>query len=385
MKRIILLFPLFTFFFIACNNNPGDNTDVKNTQSSPAVAPDEYFISGTIANAPNTTIYLDKYSIAMRNEQINSATTSAEGAFTMKGKISERGLYLIRLNQNVNWLVILEPGKLELKADLNNIYNYTVEGSAEAKACAEFIVKAGQNQSLLNQLNQDYNQARMMNNVQEMLNVQQRYQAKHQENQNLIRAIIDSTNFTVLPVFAASLLNVEDNVDYLETFLAKAESRAPNSVYVKDLKEKIGGVTKLAVGRLAPDFELKSPKGETFKLSQTRGKVVLLDFWASWCRPCRVENPNVVRLYDQYSKKGFEVFSVSLDKDMNRWVDAIKQDNLKWKYHGSSLMYWQEPVAKMYEVSSIPQTFLIDKDGKIIAKNLRGAELEQKLKQIFGS
>ncbi len=98
-----------------------------------------------------------------------------------------------------------------------------------------------------------------------------------------------------------------------------------------------------------------------------------------------MENPNVVRLYDKYSGKGFEVFSVSLDKDMAKWVAAIQQDNLKWKSHGSNLMYWQEPVAKMYEVSSIPQTFLLDKEGRIIGKNLRGEALEQKLKELFGA
>src|SRR5690606_8690650 len=126
-------------------------------------------------------------------------------------------------------------------------------------------------------------------------------------------------------------------------------------------------------------------KGETFSLSDVKGKVVLLDFWASWCRPCRIENPNVVRLYQQYKDKGFTVFSVSLDNNMQKWVSAIEQDQLSWQYHGSNLLGWQCPVAQLYKVNSIPQTFLLDREGKIIGRNLRGIELENKLREIFGS
>jgi len=141
--------------------------------------------------------------------------------------------------------------------------------------------------------------------------------------------------------------------------------------------------TSTSIGALAPDIALPNPDGQTMKLSDLRGKVVLLDFWAAWCRPCRMENPNVVKAYKKYHDKGFEVFSVSLDRDKASWTKAIKDDELIWPYHVSDLKYWQSEAAKIYGVTGIPATFLIGKDGRIIAKNLRGAALENALKELF--
>jgi len=138
-----------------------------------------------------------------------------------------------------------------------------------------------------------------------------------------------------------------------------------------------------SIGAMAPDLAFENPDGKIMKLSNLKGKVVLLDFWAAWCRPCRMENPNVVRVYNKYNDKGFEVFSVSLDRDKASWIKAIHDDGLIWPNHVSDLGYWQSEAAKIYGVSAIPTTFLIDKEGRIIAKNLRGAELENKLKELF--
>lgn len=141
---------------------------------------------------------------------------------------------------------------------------------------------------------------------------------------------------------------------------------------------------RVVIGAEAPDMEFANPDGVMKKLSDLRGNIVLIDFWASWCRPCRMENPNVVRLYNKYHKKGFEVYSVSLDRDRNSWKRAIADDHLVWDNHVSDLGYWQSAGAKLYGVSSIPCTFLLDREGRIIAKNLRGEELHEALKKIFG-
>jgi thiol-disulfide isomerase/thioredoxin len=138
------------------------------------------------------------------------------------------------------------------------------------------------------------------------------------------------------------------------------------------------------IGNKAPDILLETPDGTELKLSSLKGQYVLLDFWASWCGPCRRENPNVVRLYNQYKDKGFTVFSVSLDDNKEQWIQAIQRDNLSWPNHVSDLMKWNSIVVQLYKFSGIPHTVLIDKNGNIIGKNLRGIQLEQKLAELFG-
>ncbi|MES2388488.1 MAG: TlpA disulfide reductase family protein [Bacteroidota bacterium] len=137
------------------------------------------------------------------------------------------------------------------------------------------------------------------------------------------------------------------------------------------------------LGESAPDITLNDREGKSFSLSALKGQVVLIDFWASWCGPCRMENPNVVRAYDKYKSKGFTVLSVSLDNNRDKWLAAIEKDGLKWPNHISDLKGWQSAGAQQYKVNSIPATFLVGKDGKIIGKNLRGAELEMKLSQVL--
>ncbi len=140
--------------------------------------------------------------------------------------------------------------------------------------------------------------------------------------------------------------------------------------------------TNLSIGTIAPDIKLKNTEDVLKSLSSFKGKVVLIDFWGSWCRPCRNENKNLVNLYAQYKDKGFEIFSVAVESNKQNWLNAIQADNITWT-QVSDLLFWNSPVLKQYQVNEIPNTFLLDKEGKIIAKGLTGEGLANKLKEIF--
>lgn len=178
----------------------------------------------------------------------------------------------------------------------------------------------------------------------------------------------------------------EKNVALHSEIVKALHAVLPDNTLVKERYAiETSPATSTAVGSIAPELAFSDPEGNIRKLSDLRGKVVLIDFWASWCRPCRNENPHVVAMYKKYHDQGFEVFSVSLDRDKNSWVNAIKADGLIWPNHVSDLKYWQSEGAKIYGVSSIPCTFLIDQEGRILARGLRGDDLSRTLKKIFGN
>ncbi len=168
---------------------------------------------------------------------------------------------------------------------------------------------------------------------------------------------------------------------YAKRYTDKYKDSEPEAV--ASLNQLLKTSASFIAGAEAPDFTMNTPEGTPMKLSDLKGKVLLVDFWASWCGPCRRENPNVVAAYKKYHEKGFDVLGVSLDKTKDRWVQAIEKDGLMW-HHVSDLKGWQNEAAKLYGVTSIPATVLLDAEGKIIARNLRGPQLEAKLMEIFG-
>jgi thiol-disulfide isomerase/thioredoxin len=192
-------------------------------------------------------------------------------------------------------------------------------------------------------------------------------------------------------IMALSQINAEADFKTYEALITQINSTFEESPTVKayyenykQLKKKLESGKLLAEGKLAPDFtEFLTDGKKQMKLSDLKGKVVLIDFWASWCGPCRAENPNVVKAYNKYKAKGFDIFSVSLDKDMEKWKGAIRADGLSWQNHVCDFKFWQSPVVALYNFNSIPTNVLIDKEGKIIAKNLRGEALDKKLEEVF--
>ncbi len=182
------------------------------------------------------------------------------------------------------------------------------------------------------------------------------------------------------------VLDISSDFDYFAMVDSSLMKKYPSSDAVKDLNQMVVAFKEqnknLGIGKIAPDIALPTPDGDTVRLSSLRGEYVLLDFWASWCAPCRQENPDLVSVYNQFNDEGFEIYQVSLDKTKDAWVKGIEEDNLNW-VHVSDLQFWNSQAARLYNVRQIPSNYLLNPDGKIIAINLRGQQLENVLSEVF--
>jgi peroxiredoxin len=185
-------------------------------------------------------------------------------------------------------------------------------------------------------------------------------------------------------VSALALQNMMEGMDdsTLNQLYSGLDTAIQHSTFGEQIGTRLAMEKKTSIGQQAPDFTMNDTTGTPVSLSSFRGKYVLVDFWASWCGPCREENPNVVKAYNEYKGKDFTILGVSLDKTKDAWEKAIKDDHLTWN-HVSDLQYWDNAAAKLYGVQAIPANFLIDPSGKIIAKNLRGDKLDKELAQVL--
>jgi thiol-disulfide isomerase/thioredoxin len=341
-----------------------------------------FVINGQIKGKDNGAIQLMKFS---NGKWIAEDSAKIEkGKFALKGKADLPELRIVAMGpQMMVAQFFAENGTLTLKADADSLGSSEVQGS---KSNDEFSILKKELKSIAKEtqgLQQKYNDARTRGNEDEMKKAQIDYEAmmgnQKVYSKNFVREHPKSTVSALIVLMQLAQDMSSHDIDTLVAFL---DPTIQNSIYVGELKKLSEKMRVSTVGGLAADFTLNTPEGKPLSLSSFRGKIVLLDFWASWCGPCRRENPNVVKAYQRFKDKGFDILSVSLDKEKDAWVKAIADDHLTWN-HVSDLKFWDNAAAVKYGVQSIPFAVLIDKEGKIIAKNLRGEELEKKLAELL--
>jgi thiol-disulfide isomerase/thioredoxin len=337
--------------------------------------------------------------------RLDSAKISEKGSFEFKKDLNIPTFLLLKVTDN-NFLTLLaEPGeKIEIRA-MNDSLNSpeSVTGSRGTSLIIDYNRYLRQTLNRLKGLNEYYMkniESPRLAAIMDSLDITaQRYM---KELNSYTKAYIDSNLNSLASLLAlyqqiapgVYALDQHEDIEYFEKVDSSLYSLYPGSEpvgalhkQVKEfadmLKEGTSPGEPAGIGDEAPEISLPSPRGDTVSLHSTRGKIVLLDFWAAWCPPCRKENPNLVAAYDKYMKKGFEIYQVSLDKSKDDWIKGIEADNLGRWIHVSDIKYWNSVVVPLYGIESIPYNLLLDRNGMIIARNLRGAELFSKLEEIF--
>jgi peroxiredoxin len=338
-------------------------------------------ISGKLTNAPDGRIVVS----SIEDEQAKTITEldlGSGGKFEYTLTLEGPGFYVLNLMDKKEVRLALYDQDVEVNYDFSNEESLEVKGSADSDYMQQIDRLMGQYQEQINTLNSAYFEAMSARNQEEIKNIQMQAMNLESEHAEKVKALLGSMDGSFAALAGLPMINPKKDFQFLDELITKMNDKYPGFKTVQNLMAQLDDLRALSVGQVAPEITLPNPDGELVSLSGLRGKYVLIDFWAAWCRPCREENPNVVRLYNQYKDQGFEVFGVSLDRTKDAWVKAIADDNLTWT-HVSDLQYFNSAAAALYQINAIPATYMIDPDGKIIAKDLRGPSLENKLKEIF--
>lgn len=354
-------------------------------------------VEGTVKNTSAKTIYLEEvvpnssHPVIMDSSEIN-----ANGSFALNAKAKEESFYQLRLQNQVVPFVFLinDVAKLNITADLNNSTQpYTVEGSPASKTLIEFDRTSYQQGLKIYTLGSKVDSLKKAAAPDSVLSIAYKeLETAAGSLKESALGIIQKSNSPVLVLYTlSSFQNTANNLRMpgfsqpeIADLVQAAAAKYPQHTALQTVKSRMTATESPKVNstpRKAPEFSQPDANGKPVSLASFKGKYVLLDFWASWCRPCRLENPNVVKAYNEFKDKNFTVFGVSLDESKEAWEQAIQKDGLTWT-HASDLQSWNNAAAALYGVQSIPANFLIDPQGNVIAQDLRGEELLQTLRKL---
>jgi peroxiredoxin len=349
----------------------------------------DFQVEGTVKNIEAKTIYLEETTTDGNPVIVDSASVNKNGEFTLASNTKKETLYSLRLDaQHFPFVSLINDSKkITVTADFNKAEDfYTVSGSKASTELKDFLQRLSSGIKESNTVSEELFKLKSAKTPDSLLlpKVAQLDQSTS-SLKNYVAGVIGNSSSPSLSLYALGIYqNISNNPQYtMQSFteteiidlLEKATKKFPDHIPLTEVKNRYKPVP-------APDFSLPDVNGQPVALSSFKGKYVLVDFWASWCRPCREENPNVVKAHRQFSDKNFTILGVSLDQEKEAWVKAIQKDSLAWS-HVSDLKFWESSVVPLYGISGIPYNVLLDPKGMIIAKNLRGENLQSTLRQVL--